>query len=36
LRYLDLLAGGTPEPEAFRMVFGRTYESLSARIRERM
>jgi len=36
LRYLDLLAGGTAEPDAFRMVFGRTYQDLSARIRERM
>lgn len=36
LRYLDLLAGGTPEPEAFQSAFGRTYASLSARIREGM
>ncbi|MCB9496426.1 MAG: tetratricopeptide repeat protein [Fibrobacteria bacterium] len=36
LRYLDLLAGGSSEPDAFASVFGRTYQSLSARIRERM
>jgi len=36
LRYLDLLAGGSPEPQCFQQAFGRTYHDLSERIRERM
>lgn len=36
VRYLELLAGGAPEAESFETTFGRSYRSLSERIRARM
>lgn len=36
VRYLELLAGGAPEAECFQNTFGRSYRSLSERIRARM
>lgn len=36
VRYLELLAGGTPDSLCFRQTFGRSYRDLSGRIRARM